>query len=82
MFEKGRDAAIKAGNEKRVKELEQELQKELTSFQEKKPWRERQTMEDAKPATEEKRAEESAGESAAEKPAEEAAPAAETADAK
>lgn len=57
-FEEGQAAAIAAGNQEQVDELSAELKKELASFEAKKPWRERQTMEDAKPAAEEKPAEE------------------------
>lgn len=49
-FEEGQAAAIAAGNQEQVDELSAELKKELASFEAKKPWRERQTMEDAKPA--------------------------------
>ena len=77
VFDNQRDAAIAAGNQEKVDELSKELQAELDSFEAKKPWRERQTMEE-KPAAEETKPEESA----AEKPAEETKPAAETADAK
>jgi tetratricopeptide (TPR) repeat protein len=57
VFEKQREAAIAAGNEAKVEELAKELQAELASFQAKKPWRERQTMDDAQPAAEAKPAE-------------------------
>ena len=77
-FEKQRAAAIEAGQQEKVNDLSDELQKELASFEAKKPWRERQTLEDEQPAAEEKKSEESAEE----KPADEAKPAAETADAK
>jgi Flp pilus assembly protein TadD len=69
VFETQRAAAIAAGNQAKVDDLSKELQEELASFKAKKPWRERQTMEDEQPA-------------AKEKPAEEPKPAAETADAK
>jgi tetratricopeptide (TPR) repeat protein len=77
VFDKQREAAIAAGNQEKVDELSKELQAELASFEAKKPWRERQTMEEKPAAAEEKKSEESAEE----KPADEAKPAAETADA-
>ena len=78
VFEKERAKAIAAGQQEKVDDLSDELQKELASFEAKKPWRERQTMEDAKPATGEQKPEEPAEE----KPAKEPAPATETTDAK
>ncbi len=74
VFETQRAAAIAAGNQAKVDDLSKELQEELASFEAKKPWRERQTMEDKQPAAEEKKP----AESTEEKPAD----AAETADAK
>jgi tetratricopeptide (TPR) repeat protein len=79
-FEKQREAAIAAGNQEKVDDLSKELQEELASFEAKKPWRERQTMEDEQPAAAE--AKEEPKPAAEEKPAEEAKPAAETAEAK
>lgn len=54
-FEKQRAAAVAAGNEEKVNELAKELQAELASFEAKKPWRERQTMEEKKPAAAEEK---------------------------
>ena len=54
-FEQGQAAAIAAGNQEQVDELSEELKKELASFEAKKPWRERQTMEEAKPAAAEEK---------------------------
>jgi tetratricopeptide (TPR) repeat protein len=61
-FDEQRQAAIAAGNEEKVAELEKELKAELASFEAKKPWRERQTMEDEQPATEVEKSEESVDE--------------------
>lgn len=50
VFEKNREATAKTTDPAKLEELANELDAELASFEAKKPWRERQTMEDEKPA--------------------------------